>query len=300
MSDKRIKLPSDGLIILPSAVLPLLPEATEGELKTLIYYFSSPDADLRDASNATGLSREKLESACDYWRRNGIFEDSDEAQRKKPLPDSSPYRNYDSETLSKAIDGKSEFALLCSLAQDKLEKQLTKNDYSTLFYLYDFVRIPAPVICGVIEYCCGRDKKSLQYIYKKSIALFEDGIDSYDRFEQYLAERELVGTSIGSLRKLCGMGERMLTAKEERLFECWFSEWKLPFELVKLAYEKTVDGKGMLSFTYMNGILRRWHESGFTSLEDVAKNESGRPKQGESSFSGDDFVEAALSRGFES
>jgi DNA replication protein DnaD len=49
----------------------------------------------------------------------------------------------------------------------------------------------------------------------------------------------------------------------------------------------------------MNSILKRWHESGFTSVEDVKKGEAGRTAGTESSFAGDEFIEAALNRGFD-
>ncbi len=297
--ENRLKLPTDDLVVLPKDVIPFLKDATAEQLKVLIYYFSQPATDLASAVKATGLTAQGVESAFLFWQKAGVFVPMQAEESKKILPDTGVFRNYDSETLSAAMDGDNEFSTLCNLACEKLQKQLTKNDFSTLFYLYDFVRMPMPVICGVIEDCCKRGKKSMQYIYKKVVALYDDGIDTYDRFEAYMAEREKLNSSIGAIRKLFGMGERALTAKEEKLFECWFSDWKMPFELIRLAYEKTVDTKGMLSTTYMNGILRRWHDSGFQSLADVAKGEGSRDIKGDSSFVGDDFIEAALSRGFD-
>lgn len=297
--ENRLKLPTDDLVILPKDVLAFLKDATADQLKVLIYCFSDPDCDLAAAVKATGLTASGVESAFAFWQKQGIFAPSEKEEKKKTAPSSGVFRNYDSETLSNAMESDAEFSTLCDLACEKLEKQLTKNDFSTLFYLYDFVRMPMPVICGVIEDCCNRGKKSLQYIYKRVVGLYEDGIDSYDRFEEYMAEQAHLNSNIGALRKLFGMGERALTAREEKLFGCWFSDWKMPFELVRLAYEKTVDTKGMLSTTYMNGILRRWHDCGYCTLADVANGESSRKDDSNSSFVGEDFIEAALSRGFE-
>ena len=109
----------------------------------------------------------------------------------------------------------------------------------------------------------------------------------------------MINSNIGKLRRLCGMGERELTTKEKTLFDCWFGEWNFPFDTVKLAYEKTIDTTGKLSTTYMNGILRRWHENGFETIEDVQKGEASRNAGVESSFEGDEFITAALKRGFE-
>lgn len=298
MSDKRIKIPSDGLIILPREILEKLKTASAEELKTLIYFYAEPETSIPDAARETNLTVAQVESACAFWRGAGFFAET-VAPKKAVASDTSVYRNYDSATIADAIESNADFSLLCRVAGDKLQKQLTKNDYSSLFYLYDFVRIPAPVICGIIEDCCANEKKSLQYIFKKAVGLYEDGIDTYDKLETYLARRAAINSDIGKLRKLMGMGDRALTAKEKKLFDCWFGDWQFPFETVKLAYEKTIDSTGKLSTTYMNAILRRWFDCGFETPEDIEKGEASRNPDLEHSFEGDEFIEAALSRGFD-
>lgn len=297
MADKRIKTPADGLIILPKDILSKLKTASLEELKTLIYLFAEPDATTSEAARETGVTVAQAEAAVSFWRGAGILCETD-VPKKKGTTEVTPFRNYDSETLSTAIEKDNDFSMVCRVACDRLQKQLTKNDYSTLFYLYDFVRIPAPIICGVIEDSCAGSKKSLQYIFKRAIALYDDGIDTYDKFEAYLARREAINSNIGKLRKLFGMGERELTSTEKKTFDVWFGEWAFSFEMVKLAYEKAIDTKGTLSTSYINGILRRWHESGFATPEDVASGDASRAGGTASSFEVDEFIEAALNRGF--
>lgn len=293
-----IKTPNDSLILLPKEILSRIKSASAEELKTLIYYFAEPETSVADAARETGLTVAQVESAVAFWRGAGIFTDG-ETTKKKVATDSSAYRNYDSETLSAAIENDNDFSLVCRVAGDCLQKQLTKNDYSTLFYLYDYVRLPASVICGIIEDCCSKEKRGLQYIFKRALSLYEDGIDTYDKFEAYLARREAINSNIGKLRRLFGMGDRELTSKEKKLFDTWFGEWGFSFEMIELAYEKTIDTTGKLSTTYMNGILRRWHESGFATVDDVKNGDASRPTGNDSSFEVDEFIEAALSKGFD-
>ncbi len=293
-----IKTPNDSLILLPKEILSKIKSATAEELKTLIYYFSEPETNASDAARETGLTIAQVEASVAFWRGAGIFTDST-GKKKQVATDTSMYRNYDSETLSNAMENDMDFSLVCRVATERMEKQLTKNDISSLFYLYDFVRMPAPVVCGIIEDCCANGKKSSQYIQKVGLSLYEEGIDTYDKFEAYLAQREVINSNIGKLRRLFGMGDRELTSKEKKLFNCWFGEWMFSFEMVELAYEKTIDTTGKLSTTYMNGILKRWHESGFATVEDVKNGDSSRTKGTESSFEVDEFIEAALSRGYD-
>lgn len=292
-----IKTPKDDLIIIPKEIVSSLKTATAEELKTLIYFFAEPDTSVSDASRELGLTVAQVDAAVAYWRGAGIFAEG-VASKKKVASDTSAYRNYDSETLSKAIESDEEFMLVCRVAGDGLQKQLTKNDYSTLFYLYDFVRMPAPVICGIIEDCVAHGKRSLQYIFKKTTALYDEGIDSYDKFEAYLTRREAINSNINRVRKLFGLGERELTAKEKKFLESWFSDWGFSYDMVHLAYEKGVDTSGKFSFSYINAILKNWHENGYATEDDVKNGEASRTSGGDSSFDTDEFIEAALSKGF--
>lgn len=298
MPDKRIATPADGIITIPREALEKLNSAGAEELKLLVFMFGCPDCPLAEAAKRLGITLAAAEKAYSFWLGAGIFKEAENV-KKQVARDPSVYRNYDSETISGKLDDDGDFKMVCDYAGNKLGKQLTKNDYSALLYLFDFVGMPAPVICGIIEHCCDEGRTSLQYIFKKTVGLYDEGIDSYDKFEKYLARRAQINSDIGKLRKLCGMGDRELSTKEKAMFDCWFGEWKTPFELVRLAYEKTVDAKGSISFPYMNSILRRWNESGFVSVEDVAKGESSRRGGADQSFDVDEFIAAAMNRKFE-
>lgn len=293
-----IKTPAENLILLPREILTRIRSANAEELKALIYFFANPETSIADAARETGLTVAQVEAANAFWRGAGIFADS-EGAKKTVASDTTAYRNYDSATIASALETHSDFAMIHDFACERLGKSvLTKNDLSSFLYLYDYVRLPAPLICGIIEDCCANGKKSMQYIFKKALGLYEDGIDTYDKFEAYLARKAAINSNIGKLRRLCGMGDRALTSKEKKLFDTWFGEWLMPFEMVELAYEKTVDSTGKLSMTYMNGILRRWYESGFATVEDVKNGDASRTPGTDSSFDLDEFVEAALKRGF--
>lgn len=298
MSEKRIKTPSDELIIIPKEVLPRLNAASEAEVKTLLVFFASPDISIGDAARSLGLTVDKVEAAVAFWRGAGIFKDGKE--KKKAASDTSSYRNYDAETLANAAENDGGFKMVCEIATEKLGKQLTKNDLSALYYLFDFVCLPSPVICGIIGYCCDKGKNSMQYIYKKAVALYEEeGIDTPEKLESYIAKREAAETNIGKIRKLFGMGDRELTANEKKTFDKWFVEKNLSFELVHLAYDKTIDNIGKINIKYMDGILNRWFESGFETPEDVESGDSSRNAGMESSFETDEFIKAALNRKFD-
>jgi DnaD/phage-associated family protein len=290
----KVKTPCENLIILPREAQKHLKNAGEAELKVLIYLFANADYTAGEAARELGLSVSEVEAAVAFWRGAGIVELTNAKDEKKNTSNINLYQSYDSEVLSSAVEKDGEFKELCNTIGDLTERLLNKNDYNSLFYLYDYVGLPADLICGIAQYCKQEKKFSMQYMMKTALGMYEEGIDSYEKLEQLLARKEKAKNGVGMLRKLCGMGDRALSVKENEFTNNWFIKWDMPFELIKLAYDKTVDNTGKVQFSYMNSILKCWYENGYKTEEDV---KAGDKKECvESSFDADEFFEAAVKR----
>ncbi len=301
----NIKTPGDGLILLPREVLSRLKGASAAELKVLLYLYAWKQADAKEMASQLGISPAEAEAAVAFWRGAGIVEPDEDAGPKKPVPAStSLFRNYDTETIVAYQKQHDTFRVCCDLVGEKLGKQLTKNDYSSLLYLCDYVGLPPEMVSGVAEYCVSRGKRSMQYLMKAALAMYEqDGVDSYEKFERHMAHLEQVDAGVERVRRLCGFGDRELTAKEDTILKRWFGEWGLQDDLVRLAFEKTVDTLGKVSLSYMNAMLKRWYESGLTTPAEVAEKDKKPSSVGGESAAGygdgDAFFEAALKAGFQ-
>lgn len=302
----QIKTPEDGLLLLPREVLTRLKDASEAELKTLLYAYGWKQAEPKEIAAKTGITPAQAEAAIAFWRGVGVFEQDDGAPRK-PVPEStSLFRNYDSQTIASYRDENAAFRACCDLVSEKLGKQLTKNDYSSLLYLCDYVSLPPEVVSGIAEFCVSRrGKRSMQYLMKTALSLYEQqGIDSYEKFEAYMAHLEKLDSDVEFVRRLCGFGDRALSQKEGEFLHRWFDEWALSQELVRLSFDKTVDTLGKVSLSYMNAMLKRWHELGLSTPADVTeKDKKPQNATGDSDIAGygdsDAFFEAALKAGFD-
>jgi DnaD/phage-associated family protein len=97
---------------------------------------------------------------------------------------------------------------------------------------------------------------------------------------------------------------RALTTKEKRFIDSWIVSFGYTFEIIKLAYEITIDKINEPSLNYANAILESWNVSGLKTEEAVraqmaAEAEAkGEPAAGKS-FDSTDFFEAALRRSYE-
>ena len=99
------------------------------------------------------------------------------------------------------------------------------------------------------------------------------------------------------MRTMMGLGQRALTSKEKAMLSSW-QEWQSSPELIKLAYEKTVEKTGRVSMSYMHKILESWNISGFKTVSEVEMGDK-KPSSDNSSFDPDDFFRAALEKSME-
>jgi DnaD/phage-associated family protein len=92
--------------------------------------------------------------------------------------------------------------------------------------------------------------------------------------ERHLQKLLHLRTREGEIARLLELPQRPLVEKEQKYIAAWL-DWGFDNDALRLAYEKTVMGTASKSmdWRYMNGILRRWHESGWHSVEEVNRGE---------------------------
>lgn len=296
----RIITPETELICLPKSVLNQLKTAKDTELKVLLYLFARKEAETAEICSDLGIRPGDAEAAIAFWRGAGVFLDDERSPQKPVASPSSLFKSYDSETIHDKLESDPKFKTCCELVGEKLGKELTKNDYSSLVYLADYVGLPPEMIVGVAEYGVARGKHSMQYLMTTALKMYqEDGIDTNEKFEKHMAHLEELHSVFGRFRQMCGFGDRDLTTKETEYLTRWFDEWNLPFEVVRLGYEKTVDNTGKIKMPYMNTILKNWYENGWMTEESVKAGDKKDQMTGAAGYEDrSSFYEAALKKGY--
>ena len=72
--------------------------------------------------------------------------------------------------------------------------------------------------------------------------------------------------------KAMQLADRPPVEAESRYITDWM-DMGFPPETVAMAYERTVFYKKDMNWRYLNGILRRWHENGWHTPQQVEKGE---------------------------
>jgi DnaD/phage-associated family protein len=148
-----------------------------------------------------------------------------------------------------------------------------------------------------------KEKKTLRYVEKAALALYDEGISTAVELQERLCAMERIRTSEGQIRAMFGMTGRSLTTKEKKYISSWLGKMNFDVEMIRLAYEKTVDATHGPSCAYANGILERWFADGIDTPQKVAdadgKRAAAKAAEQEGGFDTDVFFEAALKRSYE-
>lgn len=286
---------SDGLIIMPRSILEKASRADRNELRLLLWLYAGNIFDASEAAAALGMTETEADSAATYWKGAGVLTEQEQKKTSAAPNDRRPV--YDADVISNAIEKNADFGSLCEQFSQLTGKMLNRTDYNTLFYLFDYCSLSCAYIITVVHYCISIGKKDMRYIQGTLLSMYDSGVDTMEKLDRHLSERQRVNSETRRLRTLCGMGDRALTAKEKEYFERWFAEWNMPFETVKLAYERSVDATAKVSFAYMNKVLETWHQKGLYTAEQVIEGDKKpEPVTAGASFDSDEFFMAALSK----
>ncbi|MCI8331628.1 MAG: DnaD domain protein [Clostridiales bacterium] len=220
------------------------------------------------------------------------------AKEQAVMPVSLP--EYTSEQMAQLIDRTPSYKVIIDETQKICGRIFNPTEISRVLGLADYLKLDFEHILMLFAYCKKRGKTSVAYIVKTAYSLYNQGIDTRAAMEQYVKEAEAFDSFSGKIRSVFGIGERAFTAKEKEIIAGWIQN-DISEELMRKAYEITVDNIGKTSFAYTNKVLLNWQQSGYKTLADVenAIQSYQSNKQEKASFETDEFFEAALRRGLE-
>ncbi|MDD4124549.1 MAG: DnaD domain protein [Eubacteriales bacterium] len=299
MKNIKISCTAHDSFIMPGEIIPLLSKINETQLKVFVYCMSTCEFELTSASEGIGVSVADFEDAVKFWIEAGLISGGEQtaaAPKRVGL-----IQSYDGETLAQAMKDEHDFASLKDTVEEMLGKVLNKNDISLLYNIYHFSGLGADFVCTLVAYAVARGKANMRYITQTALSLYDEGVDTYEKLEATLSAKQKHEDMKSRFITLCGFGARKLSAKEESYITRWFTDFDLPFDVIKTAYEKMIDMIGEVKLPYLDKILTDWHERGVRSGEDAQKTQNQRSKGAKTlpadSFDINEFIEAAMKRG---
>ena len=318
------------VLVIPASVLSCCADANDAAMRVLLWLAS--DLSLADKpqqlAKLADCDPKSLKSILQFWKMYGVLCDGGEdalpamatvteskATEEKPekktakthLRRADELPNYTSVEIATLLEQRASVRVLIDEAQQILGKIFNPTEVNILIGMLDYLGMSEECVLLLLAHCRRIEKTGMRAIEKYAITLADRGIVSTEAMEEEIRRAELMHSFEGQVRGLFGMqARRALTTRESKMLAAWVS-FGYDIEIVREAYEMTVNVTGEASLPYANSILERWNAEDLRTLDQIrAANEADKAKRAAqksatelgNSFDTDDFFEAALKKGF--
>ncbi len=246
-------------------------------LKVMLVVLRNAGARLNTAQIADMISvnEDEVIEAIRYWTKAGIFAfGAEEGMRATSVNRISAKPVYVSTVeISKLMETKPELRFMFDRLEKLYGRPITSTEQRSYIYLYESAGLPADVLVMIVEHCISIEKTSIRYIEKTALGWADDGIDTHDKAVvriQALSKQHRIENQV---KTAFGINNRNLSANERKYIKTWNEEYHFDIEMIRLAYDRMVDGIGRLSFPYLNTILKSWSENQITTPDEVAEKD---------------------------
>ena len=296
--------PWGSIFAVPAAVADRhLKFCSEAQLKVLLLALRQGQSPVDTAGIAgrLGLTEAEVNDCLQYWQEAQLFTEGSAPQPEKagPAPAEPPKKTVEEGVTTIRSRGHlSPGEVNALLREDKrfaglaaeLEKArgsvLSPSEREILAYLCGSLELTPEYLLVAAAYCRDRGKKKMSYLEKMVAGWLEEGIDTYEKAEVHIRRLTRQEDDEGRIRRLFGLPERALTAREKACINRWCGEYMTPDALIKLAYDRAVEATGKVSFAYIDKVLAAWTAKGITTVEaaEAERTAAQKAAAGEYSF----------------
>lgn len=182
-------------------------------------------------------------------------------------PDPSPVK---AKTLTperiKELKENDEIITLLYITEQYLGKTLTPTEMQKILFFYDELNLSAELIEYLIEYCVGRNHKSMRYIETVALAWAKEGITTVEMAKNSTSR---YSKDYFTILKSLGITNRSPVDTEITMMDTWLKEYGFTMDIIQEACSRTVLQTGQPSFQYADKILSGWQKKNVHNLNDI-------------------------------
>lgn len=296
------------VVTLPASALARLKSASKKDIIILLQLLANPSAGKEELAALCDCSDNPsaVDTAIAFWRGAGVLGDSQSSVRQ---PSASKVKeavtglpNYTAADVTRIMEGNPALGKMLDEASRILGVFIGQADSMRLVSAIDYFGLEPEYMLLVCAHVARSGRPSVASVMRKVNELFDAGTVTVEALEERLLAEEKSGSLEQQVRALFGWSRgRALSDKEREAIERWSGEFGYDIDVIKMAFNITVDTIFEPSPGYTNAILKNWFDAGLKNAADVEaylkKSKKEQKKTGESkSFDSDDFFNAALQR----
>ena len=277
--------------------------ASGNQIKVLLYLLrcSGKLCSTEEISANTGVPADEAEEAVIFWQQANVLSPQaniGSASVKSIMPQQTEVKTVQTppQTLAKSsaepmpdhktnlsgseiaaiMDGSQDIRELFKIAESILGA-LKNSQMNSMIWMYDHLGLKKEVIITLISYCASIEKINTAYMEKIASVWAENDINTINAAQDEIQRMNASKEYSAKIAKLFQMQSRPTTKQNE-----FIQQWKnagISLDLIRLAYEKTIEQINKLNFNYINKILLSWQDSGFKTVQDVEAAESEYKKK---------------------
>lgn len=310
--------------VLPNNLAELLENADETELKTLIALLMASDCEgvvdpNIDVPSLINLDKSEFDAAVNFWRGAGIIggtkaksaektenkpqEEHSYAHKSGAIEKTNGVVEYMTGELADILENRKGIASFVDEAQRTVGKTLNMNEIGILVGLIDQYGFEPEAILAILVHTTKLGKKGMRYPEKVAISFYDEGLTTHADVTERILRIEASAETINQIKELYGIGNRALSTTEKNLFKKWTEVFGYGIDIIRRAYDITIDAIHEPKPKYTNGILEKWYVEKLRTIEDIEAYEQAKKGKKEETGSGksyniDEFFDEAIKRSF--
>ena len=309
---------------LPENLFSSLSAADENDLRLILALVltGEDEPDLDRLAEELELDRNDIDASIKYWcgvgllkkRKASVSKKSTESVVKKDdtapasahrdgkLERKSELPSYTTTELSELIEKRKITAEFINEAQRVVGKIFNTHDVNILVGMVDYIGFDEQSVIILLSHMVKMGKRSLRYAEQIAFSLYDEGITDATALQERLGKIEEYSKTEAKVRAMFGMKSRELTSKEKKFLRSWIDTMGYGIDVIRLAYDITVDNTHEPAPAYANSILEKWYAAGLRTYDSIKAAEDAKKSSSQSSlpegksFDTDEFFAAALKR----
>ena len=291
MAEYVLQLAKQEVLTMPAAVADKLIRQGDGDAALLYLLLLRRQGRIGndEVIKTLRFSEQRLAAAEKILHELGLL-----GEKQVELAPAEEKPTYTQLEIAERLEGDETFRLLRAEVEKLLGRRMTTADCTTLLGLYDHLALPADVIFQLVCHCVERSERAygtgrrptLNQISKEGYIWHRRGIDSIPRANAYLKTYHQRQGLLPAYMRALQLGDRNPAPSEEKYLTEWMDMGFTP-EVVALAYDRTMLRCHELKWSYLGGILKKWHEKGLKTVDAIEQGENksapAQPARGEES-----------------